>query len=49
MYLFALELSPYKSFYENMGGRVVGRTAIEIDGVKFTELIYGSDSLKLNP
>ena len=45
MYLLALELSPYKLFYEKMGGRVVDRTAIEIDGVKYAELIYGWDSL----
>jgi GNAT superfamily N-acetyltransferase len=44
MYLLALELSPYKSFYEKMGGRVVDRTAIEIDGVKFSESVYGWDS-----
>ena len=45
MYLLTLEASPYKSFYEKMGGRMVGRTAIEIAGVKYTELIYGWDKL----
>jgi GNAT superfamily N-acetyltransferase len=45
MYLLTLELSPYKSFYEKMGGRVVDRKAIEIEGVKYTELIYGWNSL----
>ena len=45
MYLLALEVSPYKSFYEKMGGRVIGRAAIELGGQKFTELIYGWDSL----
>ena len=45
MYLIALEVSPYKSFYEKMGGRIVDREAVEIGGTKFTELIYGWDSL----
>ena len=45
MYVLTLEVSPYKSFYEKMGGRLEDRTAIEIDGVKFAELIYGWDSL----
>ena len=45
MYVLALEASPYKSFYEKMGGRVVDREAIEIGGVKYAELIYGWDCL----
>ena len=45
MYVLTLETSPYKSFYENMGGRVVDRGAIDIGGVKYAELIYGWDSL----
>lgn len=45
MYLVALEVSPYKSFYQKMGGRVVDRGEMEIATVKFIELIYGWDSL----
>lgn len=41
LYLLALEASPYRSFYERLGGRVVGRTSVEIGGVPFDELIYG--------
>src|SRR5262249_4799330 len=32
MYVLTLETSPFKSFYENMGGRVVDRLAIDIAG-----------------
>ena len=45
MYVLTLKASPYKSFYEKMGGRVVDREAIVIGGVKYAELIYGWDSL----
>lgn len=46
MYLLALEVSPYRTFYERMGGRIVGRLSIELDGVPFDELVYGWDSLR---
>jgi len=45
MYLLALEASPYRPFYEKMGGRVVGREPSEIGGVKYVELVYGWDSI----
>lgn len=45
MYLLALEASPYRSFYEKMGGRVVGREQVVIEGVTYDELIYGWDGL----
>lgn len=48
MYLLALEVSPYKSFYEKMGGRIVGRKQIEIEGVMYVEVVYGWDSLGLS-
>jgi ribosomal protein S18 acetylase RimI-like enzyme len=41
MYLLALADSPYKSFYEKMGGQVIGRKQIEIEGVTYDELVYG--------
>jgi GNAT superfamily N-acetyltransferase len=45
MYLYALEVSPYRAFYEKMGGHVIGRKQIEIEGIQFDELIYGWDNL----
>jgi len=45
MYLLALEVSPYKSFYERMGGQVVGRKRKEIEGVVFEVEVHGWDSL----
>lgn len=41
MYLLALEVSPYKSFYEKMGGHVIGRKQIEIESEIYDELVYG--------
>jgi GNAT superfamily N-acetyltransferase len=45
MYLYALEVSPYRTFYEKMNGRVVGRKRREIEGIPFDELVYGWDCL----
>ena len=45
MYLLALALSPYRSFYEKLGGQVVGRKQIEIEGVMYGELVYGWPNL----
>jgi ribosomal protein S18 acetylase RimI-like enzyme len=47
MYLLALEVSPYKSFYERMGGQVVGRKRKEIEGVMFEVEVHGWNSLGL--
>jgi len=46
MYLLALKVSPYKSFYEKMGGQIVGRKQVEIEGIMYDELVYGWDSLR---
>jgi GNAT superfamily N-acetyltransferase len=46
MYLLTLEISPYKSFYEKMGGQVIGRNQIEIEGVVYDELVYGWKNLR---
>ncbi len=46
MYLLALEVSPYKLFYKKMGGQIVGRKRIEIEGVMYDELVYGWESLR---
>jgi GNAT superfamily N-acetyltransferase len=45
MYLLTLEVSPYRRFYEKLGGRVVGGKSVEIEGVAYDELAYGWDSL----
>jgi len=45
LYLLTLEVSPYRPFYEKMGGRIIGRAQIEIEGIKFDELVYGWDRL----
>lgn len=45
MYLLALEVSPYRAFYEKMGGRLVGKKQIEIEGATYDELIYGWETL----
>ncbi|HYP01062.1 MAG TPA: GNAT family N-acetyltransferase [Pyrinomonadaceae bacterium] len=46
MYLLALEVSPYKLFYEKMGGQVIGRKQVELGGVMFDELVYGWKNLR---
>lgn len=45
MYLLALEVSPYRAFYEKMGGRLVGKKQVEIEGATYEELIYGWETL----
>lgn len=46
MYLLALEVSPYRSFYEKMGGHIIGAKQAEIEGIKYDEVIYGWDRLR---
>ena len=46
MYLLTLEVSPYRLFYEKMGGQIVGRKQIEIEGIMYDELVYGWNSLR---
>ena len=45
LYLLALEVNPSRSFYEKMGGQIVGRKQTEIEGTMYDELVYGWDSL----
>ena len=49
MYLMALEVSPYRPFYEKMGGRVVGRKKLKLEGIDFNAVVYGWDSLNEQP
>jgi GNAT superfamily N-acetyltransferase len=46
MYLLTLEVNPYRSFYEKMGGQIVGSKQVEIEGHLYNELVYGWDSLR---
>lgn len=45
MYLQTLEVSPYRSFYEKLGGRIVSRERTAIEGIEYEALIYGWDRL----
>lgn len=45
MFLVALEVSPYKSFYEKTGGRVVGKGTHDLAEVEFETVIYGWENL----
>ena len=47
MYLLALEVSPYRPFYEKLGGRLAGRKVVTLDGVDFFAVVYAWDSLTL--
>jgi len=48
MYLIALEVSPYKSFYEKMGGQVVGRGNHFFLLVEYETITYGWKNLSEN-
>ncbi|HXH69554.1 MAG TPA: 3-deoxy-manno-octulosonate cytidylyltransferase [Pyrinomonadaceae bacterium] len=41
MYLMALEVSPYKSFYEKMGGQIAGKGNHFLALVEYETVIYG--------
>ena len=45
MCLNTLEISPYRKFYEKMGGRVVGESRHRLAGIEFKTLIYGWEDL----
>lgn len=45
MCLDTLKISPYRKFYEKMGGRVVGEGQHSLAGIEFKTLIYGWDDL----
>jgi 3-deoxy-manno-octulosonate cytidylyltransferase (CMP-KDO synthetase) len=48
MYLIALEVSPYKSFYEKMGGKIVGRGNHFLSLVEYKTVTYGWKNLREN-
>jgi hypothetical protein len=39
--LDSLEVSPYRSFYDKMGGKVVGRDGHKLGDKDFETVIYG--------
>ena len=43
--LTALEISPFKAFYEKMGGHLVERKTTNIEGESYVTVVYGWDSL----
>jgi 3-deoxy-manno-octulosonate cytidylyltransferase (CMP-KDO synthetase) len=45
MCLDTLEISPYRKFYDKMGGHVVGESHHNIAGIEFKTLIYGWEKL----
>jgi GNAT superfamily N-acetyltransferase len=45
MYLLAFENSPYRSFYDKLGGVVIGKKQVEIEGTMFDAVVYGWDNL----
>ena len=45
MYLQALEVSPYRGFYEKMGGKVIGRSTHKLGDQDFATLFYGWEDL----
>ena len=40
MYLLTFENSPYRSFYDKMGGRVIKKMDLEIEGMMFDTVVY---------
>ncbi|MDQ3042919.1 MAG: GNAT family N-acetyltransferase [Acidobacteriota bacterium] len=45
MYLMALAVSPYKSFYEKMGGKLIGQGNHFLALVEYETIIYGWKNL----
>ena len=46
MYLLALAVSPYRPFYEKMGGQIAGGKQVEIEGRLYDEIVYGWGDLR---
>ena len=45
MYLQALKASPYKSFYEKMGGKIIGESIYKLGDEDFETYFYGWEDL----
>ena len=48
MYLVSLDVSPYRVFYEKMGGRIVGEGTHDLGGVAHKTVIYGWPGVREN-
>ncbi|HEY0428445.1 MAG TPA: 3-deoxy-manno-octulosonate cytidylyltransferase [Pyrinomonadaceae bacterium] len=46
MSLDALAISPYRKFYEKMGGRIIGEGSHKLSGVEYKTVIYGWRDLR---
>lgn len=46
MYLRALERSPYRPFYEKMGGRVISNIRLQLENIEVDAVLYGWESLR---
>jgi GNAT superfamily N-acetyltransferase len=49
MAVWVLVLNPSRSFYERLGGKVIGQQQIERGGQPFIEVAYGWQSLNFFP
>ena len=45
MIVWTLEASPFRAFYEGLGGRLVGSREVKIDEVPYVGIAYGWDDL----
>jgi GNAT superfamily N-acetyltransferase len=45
MYLRALEQSPYRPFYEKMGGRVIDHIRVQLENIEVDAVLYGWENL----
>ena len=45
MYLQALKVSPYKSFYEKMGGKIIGESIYKLGDEDYETVFYGWEDL----
>jgi len=46
MYLRALEQSPYRPFYEKMGGQVISKIRLQLDNIEVDAVLYGWERLR---
>lgn len=46
LYLEALEISPFRKFYEKMGGKIIGRSSHKIGDETYATVLYGWNDLE---
>ncbi|MFX1501428.1 MAG: GNAT family N-acetyltransferase [Promethearchaeota archaeon] len=47
MITWVLKENPYRTFYEKLGGRILGEQSIEIGGMKYIEVAYGWENIEV--